>query len=592
MISFDVWAPRPQRLTLLADGRRFPMRREDSGWWRPVDLDPELLRAGVDYGYLLDDEETPLPDPRSRRQPNGVHGLSQTVDPTAFDWTDHAWTGRQLAGSVIYELHIGTFTPEGTLDAAIGRLDHLVALGVDLVEPLPVNAFNGEHGWGYDGVDWYAVHEPYGGPEAYRRFVDACHARGLGVVQDAVYNHLGPSGNYLPRFGPYLLEGAETPWGTQINLDGPDSDEVRRYLIDNALAWFADFHVDALRLDAVHALVDHRATHVLAELAAETDALSVHLRRPLSLIAESDANDPRMITPREAGGLGMTGQWSDDFHHALLTNLTGDVSGYFADFAGPAALARVIERGFYHDGGWSSFRRRHHGGPLDPEQTPAWRLVVCSANHDQVGNRAAGDRPRARLDQGQLVIAAALVLLGNQTPMIFAGEEWGASTPFAYFTSHPEPELGEAVSRGRKGEFAAMGWNLDDIPDPQDPATFTRSKLDWSEPDAGEYAELLTAYRQLIGIRRAHAAITDPRLASALVDFDADAGWFAVRRGPITLVVNLADRETRAPVTGEPIFSHGEVRGEGAETVLGSHATLVLGGDLLPRQEETPAAEA
>ena len=338
---------------------------------------------------------------------------------------------------MLYELHLGTFTPEGTLDAAIGRLDHLVDLGVDLVELLPVNAFNGTHNWGYDGVLWFAVSEEYGGPAAYQRFVDACHAKGLGVVQDVVYNHLGPSGNYLPLFGPYLKPEGSNTWGAQVNLDGPDSAEVRRYIVDNALMWLRDFHVDGLRLDAVHALVDDSPVHLLEELAVEVEALSSYVGRPLSLVAESDLNDPVMITPREAGGYGLDAQWSDDFHHALHVALTGETSGYYADFEPLGALKKVCEQGFFHDGTWSSFRGREHGVPIDTAEMPTWRLVVCHQNHDQVGNRARGDRTTEVLDVDQLCAAALVMLAGPFTPMLFMGEEWAASSPFQFFTVAP-----------------------------------------------------------------------------------------------------------------------------------------------------------
>ena len=371
---FDVWAPAADQVTLVAAGAEFAMVPNRDGWWTAPDAPGE---GTVDYGYRIDGSEQVFPDPRSRRQPNGVHALSQTFDLT-HQWTDGAWSGRQLAGSVIHEIHIGTFTEAGTLDAAIDKLDHLVELGVDLVEVMPVNAFNGHHGWGYDGVAWFAVHEPYGGPEAYARFVDACHARGLAVIQDVVYNHLGPSGNYLPQFGPYLNFDVANPWGAAVNLDGAHSDQVRAYILDNVAMWLDDFHVDGLRLDAVHAFIDTRATGLLEQMAELADRLSAQQRRPLTLIAESDLNDPRLITPRAAGGYGLTGQWSDDFHHAVVANLTGDASGYYVDFADRADLAQVFERGFRHDGGYSTFRQRRHGRPL-PATAAAWQLVVCSA---------------------------------------------------------------------------------------------------------------------------------------------------------------------------------------------------------------------
>jgi maltooligosyltrehalose trehalohydrolase len=540
---FDVWAPRPSRVRLAVGDEVVDMRRDEADWWSPVGPVPD---GEVDYGYLLDDRTEPLPDPRSRRQPGGVHARSRTFDPAAFPWTDQSWTGRQLPGSVVYELHVGTFTPAGTLDAAIGRLDHLVDLGVDLVELMPVSAFNGVHGWGYDGVLWSAVHEPYGGAAAYQRFVDAAHNAGLGVIQDVVHNHLGPSGNHLPEFGPYLkAEGANT-WGSLVNLDGEGSAEVRRYLLDSALMWLDDYHVDGLRLDAVHALVDSSPVHLLEELAIEVAALSAHQRRPLTLIAESDLNDTLLVTPREARGYGLDAQWSDDFHHAVHVALTGETSGYYADFAPLSSLAKVCERGFFHDGTFSSFRGRDHGAPVDTVATPTWRLVVCSQNHDQVGNRARGDRLSEHLDTDQLVCAALLTLAGPFTPMLFQGEEWAASTPFQFFTSHPEPDLGRATAQGRIAEFERMGWDPAVVPDPQNPETFARSKLDWSEVETGDHATVLAAYRELIGLRRSLESLTDPAFDS--VSCTVDDRLFVLRRGEVTVAVNFGDAARRVAV--------------------------------------------
>lgn len=542
---FDVWGPLPQRLRLSVGDDVVEMTRGADDWWTPAEPPPTApARDGIDYGYLVDDNDTPVPDPRSRRQPDGVHGRSRTFDHLAHEWGDADWTGRQLAGAVIYELHLGTFTPEGTLDAATQRLDHLVGLGVDFVELMPVNAFNGTHNWGYDGVLWYAVHEGYGGPAAYQRFVDACHAHGLGVIQDVVHNHLGPSGNYLPLFGPYLNSEGGNTWGASVNLDGPDAAEVRRHVLDSALMWLRDYHVDGLRLDAVHALVDNSETHLLEELAIEVEALSAHLRRPLTLIAESDLNDPRMVTPREAGGLGLHAQWSDDFHHAVHVALTGETGGYYADFEPLEALVKVCERGFFHDGTFSSFRGRHHGVPIDTATMPGWRLVVCNQNHDQVGNRAVGDRlsdpSPGHLDEDQLVCAALLTLAGPFTPMLFQGEEWAASSPFLFFTSHPEPELGEATVRGRLEEFAALGWDPSQVPDPQDPASFWRSKLDWSEQGRGRHARVLAAYRRLAQLRRSLPQLTDPSFSSTSCTADEESRVFTMRRGDVLVVVNFS----------------------------------------------------
>ena len=558
---FSVWAPTPSRLRLSVRDAIVPMRRSEGDWWVPDGADgavPDPTRGPCDYGYLIDDSDVPLPDPRSRRQPAGVHERSQTYDADAFAWTDETWTGRQLPGSVIYELHLGTFTPEGTLDSAIDRLDHLRSIGVDLVELMPVNAFNGTWNWGYDGVDWFAVHEAYGGPPAYQRFVDACHAVGLGVVQDVVYNHLGPSGNYLPLFGPYLKTGRNT-WGDLVNLDGEGSAEVRRFILDNVHLWFAEYHVDALRLDAVHALSDSSPVHILEEMAVETAALSAHLGRPLTLIAESDLNDTRLVTPREGGGYGLDAQWSDDFHHALHVALTGETTGYYADFEPLSALAKVCEKGFFHDGTWSSFRACDHGAAIDTGHMPTWRLVVCNQDHDQIGNRARGDRLSdpgpGHLDDDQLACAALLTLCGPFTPMLFMGEEWAASTPFQFFTSHPEPELGRVTAEGRIAEFARMGWDPSVVPDPQDPQTFERSKLDWSELSHGRHARLLATYRHLAHLRRRLPELTDPAFASLSAAADEETRLFTLRRGGLLIAVNFGEAPVTLAEQGEVLFT-------------------------------------
>lgn len=541
-MTIEVWAPRAERVRLRRPGQADVDLTADAGWWRG----DVALADGDEYGFVLGDSDDLRPDPRSRRQPHGVHGASAWFDPSRFAWSDASWTGRQLAGGLIYELHVGTFTPEGTFDAAIGRLGHLVDLGVTHVELLPVNAFNGTHNWGYDGVLWFAVHEAYGGPAGYQRFVDAAHAAGLAVIQDVVYNHLGPSGNYLPEFGPYLRDAQRNTWGSSLNLDAP---EVRAYVIDNALAWMGDFHVDGLRLDAVHALHESEDSpvHILRELAERTDALSAHLGRPLTLIAESDLNDPVMVTAREAGGHGLTAQWSDDWHHAVHVAVTEETDGYYADFADPQALPKAWSSGFFHDGTFSSFRGRDHGAPL-PDEVPSWRLVTFAQDHDQIGNRAAGDRLSATLSWDRLAVTAVLTLTAPGTPMLFMGEEWGASTPWQFFTSHPEPELAEATAKGRKAEFARMGWDESLVPDPNDPATFERSKLDWTELERGDHARLLELYRRLARLRRDRADLTDPRVASRAatsIEVPGVAGSggrrYELQRGRARVLVNLSD---------------------------------------------------
>ena len=531
---FEVWAPE-KTVRLLVSGQDREMARDEHGWWR---LAVPEAGPGTDYAYLLSGRDGPLPDPRSRWQPGGVHGPSRVYDHAAFPWSDGSWTGRRLPGSVLYELHVGTFTAEGTFDAAIERLDHLVDLGVDLVELLPVSAFNGDHGWGYDGVCWYAPHEPYGGPDGLKRFVDACHNRGLGVVLDVVYNHFGPSGAYAPMFAPYLNRAGSNPWGDSVNLDGPLSDEVRRYIIGSAVGWLRDYHVDGLRLDAVHAFHDEAAIPLLEQLAVDVESLSAHLGRPLSLIAESDLNDPRLVTPREAGGYGLHAQWDDDVHHALHALLTGERQGYYGDFGTLPCLRTVLEGAFYHAGTYSSFRQRHHGRPVDRTRIPGHRFVTFLQNHDQIGNRAIGDRLSATLTPGLLKVGATLLLTTAFTPMLFMGEEWAAGTPWQFFTSHPEPSLAAAVRDGRWREFATHGWTLAEVPDPQDPATFQRSKLDWSEPVKPAHAEILDLYRRLIALRRTHPGLSDPWLDRVEV-WHGDQ-HIVVRRGGCVVAANLA----------------------------------------------------
>ena len=485
-------------------------------------------------------------------QPAGVHGPSRTYDHGQFDWTDASWRGVPLAGTILYELHVGTFTSEGTFDAAIEHLDHLVDLGVDAVEVLPVASYDGPHGWGYDGVALYAVHQPYGGPDAFKRFVDACHRRNLGVVLDCVYNHLGPSGNYLGEFGPYFTDAYQTPWGAALNYSRESSDEVRRWVFDNALMWLRDFHVDGLRLDAVQEIIDTRATHLLEELVTEVDALAAFVGKPLFLIAETDLNDPRLIRSREAGGYGLTAQWADDVHHALHALLTGERQGYYGDFGTVRTVADAMVWPYIHAGTWSSFRGRAHGRPVDSGVHPGYRFVTYLHNHDQVGNRAAGERMSTYVSQGLLMVGAALLLCSPYTVMLFMGEEWGATTPWQFFTSFPDPGLAEAVRAGRRNEFAAHGWTEDQIPDPQDPATFERSRLDWAEVDKDGHRDLLDWHRRLISLRRAHPELADPRRDRVRTSYDEDARWLVLYRGRIAVVCNFAAGRQTVSLDGHP----------------------------------------
>lgn len=546
-VLFEVWAPNARdRVTLELNGSGHPLERdaERDGWWTGV----VPAEDGDRYGFSLDGGHL-LPDPRSRRLPDGPDGLSAVVDHSAYTWRNESPKLR-LRSAVLYELHLGTFTPEGTLDAAAARLGELAGLGITHVELMPLCPFPGVRGWGYDGVAPWAVHEPYGGPEALKRFVDAAHGLGMGVVLDVVHNHLGPSGNHLPFFGPYFTETHHTPWGAAVNLDAPGSDEVRAYFRGSALAWLRDYRIDGLRLDAVHALADTRALTFLEELSAAVDELAKEQGRPHFLIAESDLADPRTTTPRALGGLGVHAQWNDDFHHSLHTALTGEAQGYYADFARApmAALAKTLTHVFFHDGTYSAFRGRRHGRPVDRERTPAHRFLGYAQTHDQIGNRALGDRLSASLSPGLLACAATLVLTGPSVPMLFMGEEWGATTPWQYFTDHTDPELAEAVRRGRRREFAEHGWDENEVPDPQEPATRDRSVLDRAERERGPHRRLLAWYRQLIALRRTLPDLTDPDLAGVKVAFDEEARWLVFRRGILRVAVNLGKEPAVIPL--------------------------------------------
>ena len=554
-----VWAPAAQTVELYLPGqdRLVGMIPVPGGWWTaPFELEP-----GTDYAFRVDGSPN-RPDPRSALQPDGVHGPSRTVDPDTWRWTDQNWAGRDLRGSVIYELHVGTFTPEGTLDAAVSRLGHLVDLGVDIVELMPLAAFPGKAGWGYDGVGLWAVHEAYGGPDALARFVDAAHNAGIGVCLDVVYNHLGPSGNYLSVFGPYFTPAHHTPWGEAVNYDHDGSQQVRAFVIDSALRWMRDFHIDALRLDAIHEIKDDAAAaatpqrHVLAELSDAVAALSIELGRPLSLVAEADLNDVGVITPTseeppaKVPSLGMTAQWADDVHHALHVRLTGEDQGYYGDFAEVGAWAKAYGRAFLHNGTWSTFRERNWGAPV-PEDTDPRRFVVFGSDHDQVGNRAVGDRPSAILDDAALAATAALVLLSPYTPMLFMGEEWGTRTPFQFFTDHEEDDLARSVSEGRVREFAGFGWDADEIPDPQAAATVEASRLRWSELDEAEHARMLAWYQALTTLRRN----LDWSQRTAWPQVDEIDDVLMVTYDDIVVAANLSGQERPAPALSTVLLS-------------------------------------
>jgi len=538
MHEFTLWAPKAKRLSVKIGEATYAMTGPDNrGWWR---IRVEQAAPGTDYAFLIDDDPTPYPDPRSPWQPEGVHGPSRLYDHAAFHWSDSAWEPVPLGSAIIYELHIGTFTREGTLDAAIAHLDYLAGLRVTHVELMPVAEFPGNHGWGYDGVALFAVSHAYGGPDALKRFVDAAHSRGLAVLLDVVYNHFGPVGNYTGKFGPYLTTKHTTPWGDAVNFEGPGSDQVRRFFADNALMWMRDYHIDGLRLDAVTEFVDRSAVHFLEQLSAETAVLSTEVGRPLVLIAESDLNDPRIVRPREDHGYGIDAQWSDDFHHALFTVLDdNERQGYYIDFGSIAQLAKSLTDAYVYDGAYSVYRSRNHGRPI--EGLSGHHFLGYIQNHDQVGNRAIGDRVAQSAGFDRAKIAAAIVFAAPFVPMIFQGEEFAASTPFLYFADHEDPEMARAVSEGRRREFAAFGWPPEKIPDPENPETFLRSKLDWKETGEGDHAEMLDWYRRLIHLRRTTPSLNDGNLDKVQVSFDEEKRWLTIDRGPVRVLCNLGN---------------------------------------------------
>ncbi|MGQ9687837.1 MAG: malto-oligosyltrehalose trehalohydrolase [Desulfobaccales bacterium] len=501
---FLVWAPRAKRLEvrLIAPRERLvPLKKAAKGYFA---AEVAGVEPGALYFFRLDGREE-RPDPASRSQPQGVHGPSEVIDPR-FPWRDATWAGLPLRDYVIYELHVGAYTPEGTFAALIPHLDTLKDLGITALELMPVAQFPGERNWGYDGVYPFAVQNSYGGPTGLKELVNACHLRGLAVILDVVYNHLGPEGNYLAAFGPYFTDRYRTPWGPAINFDGPGSDEVRRYFIANARHWVRDFHIDALRLDALHAIMDLSPQPFLAELADAVHLEAERLNRRIYLMAESDRNDARLLKPRELGGCGLDAHWNDDFHHALHTLLTGENSGYYQDFGRLAHLAKAWRQGFIYTGEYSPYRRRRHGSCS--RDIEAQRFVVFAQNHDQVGNRLGGERLSRLVSFEALKLAAGVVLLASGLPLLFMGEEFGETAPFLYFVSHGDPDLIDAVRRGRKEEFAAFGW-IEDPPDPQAEETFWRSKIQHRLPREGRHRILWEYHRALLEVRREMAESLD-----------------------------------------------------------------------------------
>ncbi len=497
--EFLLWAPQVKSvgLHLLDKDEIVRMESLPRGYHCTMVSD---LAPGARYKFRMEDGRE-LPDPASRFQPEGVHGPSQLVDTRAFRWSDNGWKGHSLENSIFYELHVGTYTREGTFEALQQCLPRLVDLGVTTIEIMPVAQFPGGRNWGYDGVYPFAVQNTYGTLESLQRLVNAAHQEGLSMALDVVYNHLGPEGNYLGAYGPYFTDRYRTPWGQAVNFDSGGSDEVRRFFIENALYWLEEFHFDALRLDAIHGIYDFGALHLLAELKARVKDLSSRLGRPLHLIAESDLNDSRLLHEPEIGGYGIDAQWSDDFHHSLHTLLTKEDLGYYSDFGGIEPLVASLRDGWFYSGQHSDYRNRHHGN--SPAGIQPFRFVICSQNHDQVGNRAAGDRLPSLVSLEAQKLAAGVTLLSPNTPLLFMGEEYGETAPFQYFTSHGDPDLVEAVRRGRREEFESFGWK-DSVPDPQDEQTFLRSHLHLGLKDREPHKTLWNLYRELICIRKDH----------------------------------------------------------------------------------------
>jgi maltooligosyltrehalose trehalohydrolase len=580
MHEFTVWAPNAQKVAVKIGDRTFPMRGpSERGWWS---ASVEQAGPGTDYGFVLDDDAKAWPDPRSQWQPNGVHGLSRVYDQSTFAWSDREWQAPSFGRAVIYELHVGTFTPGGTFDSAIERLDYLRELGITHVELMPVAAFPGGQGWGYDGASLFAVTDLYGGPDGLKRLVDACHARGLAALLDVVYNHFGPVGNYSGKYGPYITEKHRTPWGGAVNFEDWGSDEVRRFFCDNALMWMRDYHIDGLRLDAVHEFVDRSAVHFVEQLTDEAKALAKKSGRRLVLIAESDLNDPRVLKPCEAGGYGMDAQWSDDFHHALFAVLHsgGEEKGYYIDFGSVAKLAKALTNTFVQDGTYSKYRGRKHGRPvvdLSPHQ-----FLGYIQNHDQVGNRAVGDRVEQIVGMDRAKVAAGIVLTAPFIPMIFQGEEYAASTPFLYFADHEDPEMAKAVKVGRQGEFAAFGWKPEDIPDPENVETFQRSKLNWNEIHEGRHEEMLEWYRRLIKFRCGSPSLNDGEPGQTKASFNEARKWLVMERGSVTVMCNFGTEPVELENSHQlrlALASRADVSVAGDRVLLPPDTLVVLSGE-------------
>jgi len=504
--TFTVWAPFCKKVEIKIVEPQLnlvPMEKDEKGYWH---AEVHGLSDETRYLFRLD-EERERPDPASHFQPSGVHEASQVVNHSLFKWTDKSWRLFPLEKMIIYEIHVGTFTPQGTFDALLPRLSELNDLGINTIELMPVAQFPGTRNWGYDGVSLFSVQNSYGGPDGLKKFVNACHNQGIAVILDVVYNHLGPEGNYLWDYGPYFTDKYRTPWGMAINFDDAYSNEVRNFYIENALFWFNHYHIDALRLDAVHGISDMSAKPFLQELSESVREFASREKKNIYLIAESDLNDTRIIRPKELGGCGLDAQWCDDFHHCIHTLLTGEQDGYYCDFGSMAALIKSLQEGFVYSGQYSVFRKRNHGN--SSKDRPAHQFIVFSQNHDQTGNRAFGERLSRLVSFEALKLAAGVVFFSPYIPLLFMGEEYGEDAPFLYFVSHSDPDLVEAVRKGRREEFQTFTWNREP-PDPQDERTFRASKLQWEKRKGGRHKILLNFYIYLISLRKKLPSLMKP----------------------------------------------------------------------------------
>lgn len=565
---FEVWAPRAHRARVHIEGEDFPLAPDTDreGWWV---LDPATAEPtpGARYAFSLFDGTQwshPMPDPRTRAQPDGVHGPSEVVG-TEFDWTDDAWAGIETKDLRIYELHVGTFSPAGTFEGVADKLDYLSELGVNAIELMPVQPFPGTRNWGYDGVDWFAVHDAYGGREGLKTLIDAAHSRGIAVLLDVVYNHFGPEGNYNNAFGPYLA-GGRTGWGEVINLSGSGSDEVRAYVLDAVRQWLGEFHVDGLRLDAVQTYDDRLAFSIMEEITRVAEEIAAETGVPRTVIGESDQNDPRLISDVSRGGYGLSGQWLDDVHHGIHTLVTGEDEGYYVDYGTMDILADTLRNGYRFRNSYSRYRGRTHGRELDLAHVAPWKLITYTTTHDQTGNRAAGDRPSQNLTPAQQVLKAAVVFHSPFTPMLFMGEEFGARTPFPFFISHTDAGLIEGTRQGRLDEFARQGWDAADVPDPASPDTYESAKLDWEFSE--QQTQVLEAYRRLLALRSEYGCDRED-LRRLRVDHGEQ--WLTMADeadSAVVLAANFSGEPVRVPVGGTLLYSFTEPEVGADETVL------------------------